>query len=158
MLPSLDTLMRCSKRVLQSPMEAVKMHSNGHSKAPGGGIYGPFTPANDLSCSGRGDCVNNTCVCDIRYAGDECDFFNLPYYAGISTVFYVVALVSVIQLLICIVAEYQRLKQPSILRACRITTQKLLYFMVFVASSLRGAYFTTPVSTYCHPIQTNIIC
>ncbi|EDW12222.1 uncharacterized protein LOC6576794 [Drosophila mojavensis] len=146
MLPSLHTLMRCSKRALQSPLDAVKMHSStGHSKAPGVGIYGPFTPANDLSCSGRGDCVNNTCVCDIRYAGDECDFFNLSYYAGISTVFYVVALVSVIQLLICIVAEYQRLKQPSILRACRITTQKLLYFMVFVASSLRGAYFTTPL-------------
>lgn len=149
MLPSFRTLMRCSKRVLQSPLEAAaKMHNSGHSKAPGVGVYGPFTPDNDLSCSGRGDCVNNTCVCDIRYAGDECDFFNLPYYAGISTVFYVVALVSVIQLLICIVAEYQRLKQPSILRACRITTQKLLYFMVFVASSLRGAYFTTPVSSH----------
>lgn len=147
MLPSFHTLMRCSKRVLQSPLEAAAtMRNSRHSKAPGIGVYGPFTPDNDLSCSGRGDCVNNTCVCDIRYAGDECDFFNLPYYAGISTVFYVVALVSVIQLLICIVAEYQRLKQPSILRACRITTQKLLYFMVFVASSLRGAYFTTPVS------------
>ncbi|EDW03095.1 uncharacterized protein LOC6562286 [Drosophila grimshawi] len=147
MLPSLDTLMRCSKRVLQSPLESVKMRSSttGHSKAPAVGQYGPFTPANDLSCSGRGDCVNNTCVCDIRYAGDECDFINFPYYTGISTVFYLVALVSVIQLLICIVAEYQRLKQPSILRACRLTTQKLLYFMVFVASSLRGAYFTTPL-------------
>lgn len=147
MLPSLDTLMRCSKRVLQSPLEAAASQMrNGHSKSAAVGIYGPFTPDNDLSCSGRGDCVNNTCVCDIRYAGNECDIFNLPYYAGISTVFYVVALVSVIQLLICIVAEYQRLKQPSVLRACRITTQKLLYFMVFVAASLRGAYFTTPVS------------
>ncbi|BFF94240.1 uncharacterized protein DMAD_11929 [Drosophila madeirensis] len=149
MLPSLDTLMRCSKRVLQSPLEATATANlqmrNGHSKAPAGSIYGPFTPDNDLSCSGRGDCVNHTCVCDIRYAGDECNFFNLPYYVGISTVFYVVALVSVIQLLICIVAEYQRLKQPSILKACRITTQKLLYFMVFVAASLRGAYFTTPL-------------
>ncbi|KAH8397611.1 hypothetical protein KR215_003822 [Drosophila sulfurigaster] len=145
MLPSFRTLMRCSKRVLQSPLDAVKMRSSGHSKAPSGGVYGPFTPDSDISCSGRGDCVNNTCVCDIRYSGDECDFVNLPYYAGISTVFYVVALVSVIQLLICIVAEYQRLKQPSILRACRITTQKLLYFMVFVAASLRGAYFTTPL-------------
>ncbi|CAD7086248.1 unnamed protein product [Hermetia illucens] len=46
--------------------------------------------------------------------------------------------------MLCIVAEYQRLKQPSILRACRLTTQKFLYFVVFVAASLRGAYFTTP--------------
>lgn len=64
--------------------------------------------------------------------------------AGVSSIFYLVALVSVIQLLICIIAEYQRLKQPSLLRACRLTTQKLLYFFVFVASLVRGAYFTTP--------------
>jgi len=157
MLPSLDTLMRCSKRVLQSPLEAAASQMrNGRSKSAAGGIYGPFTPDNDLSCSGRGDCVNNTCVCDIRYAGNECDIFNLPYYVGISTVFYAVALVSVIQLLICIVAEYQRLKQPSILRACRITTQKLLYFMVFVAASLRGAYFTTPVSNPLKSLELSI--
>lgn len=56
------------------------------------------------------------------------------------------AIVSLIQLLICIVSEYQRLKQPSFLRACRLTTQKLLYFVVFIAALLRGAYFTTPVS------------
>lgn len=55
------------------------------------------------------------------------------------------AIVSLIQLLICIVSEYQRLKQPSFLRACRLTTQKLLYFVVFIAALLRGAYFTTPV-------------
>lgn len=98
------------------------------------------------ACSGRGDCLNGTCLCEIRYAGDECSAFNLPYYAGISSVFYFVALVSLVQLFICIVAEYQRLKQPSLLRACRVTTQKMLYFMVFVAASIRGAYFTTPVS------------
>lgn len=63
---------------------------------------------------------------------------------GVSSIFYFVALVSVIQLLICIIAEYQRLKQPSLPRACRLTTQKLLYFFVFVASLVRGAYFTTP--------------
>lgn len=67
------------------------------------------------------------------------------FLAGISSVFYFVAIVSLIQLLICIVSEYQRLKQPSFLRACRLTTQKLLYFVVFIAALLRGAYFTTPV-------------
>lgn len=125
-------------------------------------------PDDDTPCSGRGDCLNGTCLCEIRYAGDECSGFNLPYHAGknlnffllalvqleyesitcltgVSSVFYFVALVSIIQLLICIVAEYQRLKQPSFLRACRISTQKLLYFVVFIAATLRGAYFTTPV-------------
>lgn len=62
--------------------------------------------------------------------------------------FYFVALFSIVQLLICIIAEYQRLKQPSLLAACRISTQKLLYFVVFVAATLRGAYFTTPVSVF----------
>lgn len=55
-----------------------------------------------------------------------------------------------IQLLICCVAEYQRLKQPSFLRAFRLTTQKLLYFVVFIAALLRGAYFTTPVRITNH--------
>lgn len=78
-------------------------------------------------------------------------FFNqlwCYFLIGLSSVFYFVAIVSLIQLLICIAAEYQRLKQPTFLRACRITTQKLLYFFVFFAAVLRGAYFTTPVSIY----------
>lgn len=33
-------------------------------------------------CSGRGDCLNGTCLCEIRYSGDECTGFNLPYHAG----------------------------------------------------------------------------
>lgn len=96
-------------------------------------------------CSGRGECMNGTCLCEIRYSGDECSGFNLPYHAGISSVFFFVALVSLIQLMICIAAEYQRLKQPTFLRACRLTTQKLLYFVVCMAALIRGAYFTIPV-------------
>lgn len=46
----------------------------------------------------------------------------------------------------CIHAEYLRMKKnASLLRACRITTQKFLYFLVFLASTLRGAYFAAPV-------------
>lgn len=33
-------------------------------------------------CSGRGDCLNGTCFCDIRYSGDECGGFNVPYHTG----------------------------------------------------------------------------
>lgn len=140
----------------------------------------PTIAVTDEPCSGRGDCLNGTCLCEIRYSGDECDNFNLPYHAGkcfwsiqfysifllhkfttflittllsfsalgVSSVFYFVAALSIVQLLICCVAEYQRLKQPSLLRALRLTTQKLLYFVVFVAALLRGAYFTTPVSEH----------
>lgn len=97
-------------------------------------------------CSGRGECHNGTCVCEIRFSGDHCDGPNFPYHAGIGGVFLLVALVCAIQLLMCIVSEYQRLKTPTFLRACRITIQKLLYFVTFLASLLRGAYFTSPVS------------
>ncbi|KAB0803361.1 hypothetical protein PPYR_00331 [Photinus pyralis] len=95
-------------------------------------------------CSGRGECHNGTCVCEIRFSGDHCDGPNLPYHAGIGGVFLLIALVSTIQLLMCIVSEYQRLKTPTFLKACKITTQKLLYFLTFLASAIRGAYFTSP--------------
>ncbi|KAF5274094.1 hypothetical protein FQR65_LT04492 [Abscondita terminalis] len=95
-------------------------------------------------CSGRGECHNGTCVCEIRFSGDYCDGPNLPYYAGIGGVFLLIALVSAIQLLMCIVSEYQRLKTPKLLKACKITTQKLLYFLTFLATLIRGAYFTSP--------------
>ncbi|XP_031632327.1 uncharacterized protein LOC116346426 isoform X2 [Contarinia nasturtii] len=95
-------------------------------------------------CSGRGICLKGTCLCEIRYSGDECNDYNIPYHASVSSVFYFVAALSIIQLFICCKSEYKRLKQPSLLQAIRITTQKLLYFVVFIAASLRGAYFTTP--------------
>lgn len=154
MLSNFHKLMRCSSSVLQSSAPLVGRHGGGGAGFAAG-VGRSNSPAlsfnineddpNIATCSGRGDCLNGTCLCEIRYAGDECSGFNLPYYAGISAVFYFVALVSVVQLCICIVAEYQRLKQPSLLRACRLTTQKVLYFLVFVAASLRGAFFTTPV-------------
>lgn len=75
-------------------------------------------------------------------------FFCVHDEIGVSSVFYFVAVLSIVQLLICCVAEYQRLKQPSVLGALRLTTQKLLYFVVFMAALLRGAYFTTPVSAF----------
>lgn len=68
------------------------------------------------------------------------------FIAGVSAIFYVVAFVSLVQLLICCFASYKKLKNPSFLKACRITTQKFLYILVFLASLLRAAYFTQPES------------
>lgn len=104
-------------------------------------------------CSGRGECYNGTCLCEIRFAGEHCDGPNLPYHAAIGGLFMMVALVCAIQLMMCIVSEYQRLKAPTFLKACKITTQKLLYFVTFLASAIRGAYFMSPVSTF-FPIFT----
>jgi len=62
-----------------------------------------------------------------------------------SSIFFLLALTSLIQLVMCIHAEYLRMKKnASLLKACRITTQKFLYFLVFLASVLRGAYFAAP--------------
>ncbi|RVE50782.1 hypothetical protein evm_004531 [Chilo suppressalis] len=97
-----------------------------------------------LGCSGRGDCMNGTCLCEIRYAGDECAAPNLPYHACIGGVFLLVAFVCAVQLTICVVSEYRRLKAPTFLRACKVTTQKMLYLVAFLASLIRGAYFVSP--------------
>ncbi|CAG9862633.1 unnamed protein product [Phyllotreta striolata] len=95
-------------------------------------------------CSGRGECYNGTCMCDIRFTGDVCDGPNLPYHTGIGGVFFLISLVCAIQLITCIVSEYSRLKAPTLLKACKITTQKLIYFVTFLASLIRGAYFIFP--------------
>lgn len=97
-------------------------------------------------CNGRGECTgpNETCICEIKFTGENCSKYNSTYLVSISSVFYVVAFISLIQLLICCFAEYKRLKQPSFFKAFRITTQKFLYFVVFIAALLRATYFANP--------------
>ncbi|XP_050671473.1 uncharacterized protein LOC126969898 [Leptidea sinapis] len=97
-----------------------------------------------LDCSGRGDCMNGTCLCEIRFSGNECAGPNLPYHACIGGVFLVVSFVCAVQLTLCIVTEYRRLKAPNLLRAFKVTTQKVLYLVAFLASLIRGAYFISP--------------
>ncbi|EFN61716.1 E3 ubiquitin-protein ligase MARCH2 [Camponotus floridanus] len=98
------------------------------------------------NCSGHGECHNGTCLCEIQFDGPECHIPNLSYYVAFATIFFLLAFVCLIQLVMCIVAEWQRMKAPSFLRACRVTTQKVLYFVVFLASIIRGAYFTSPTA------------
>lgn len=97
------------------------------------------------NCSGHGECQNGSCYCQIQFEGDECKRINFSYHVAFSSIFFLLALTSLIQLVMCIHAEYLRMKKnASILRACRVTTQKFLYFLVFLASVLRGAYFAAP--------------
>ena len=106
-------------------------------------------PVGDLclaNCSGNGVCLNGSCHCQIQFEGIECQTINFSYHVAFSSIFFLLALTSLIQLVMCIHAEYLRMKKnPSVIKACRITTQKLLYFLVFLASILRGAYFAAPV-------------
>lgn len=135
MISTIRSIMGCSAKI-REPFSSTTPGSTGTGAAAAAGV------GSELLCSGRGECNNGTCICEIRYSGDECSLLNLPYHASVSTIYYVVALFSLIQLILCIVAEFNRLKQPSLVKACRITTQKLLYFVVCVAASLRGAYFS----------------
>ncbi|XP_011166782.1 uncharacterized protein LOC105200772 [Solenopsis invicta] len=98
------------------------------------------------NCSGHGECHNGTCLCEIQFDGPECHIPNLSYYVAFASIFFFLAFVCLIQLVMCIVAEWQRMKAPSFLRACRVTNQKVLYFVVFLASVIRGAYFTSPTA------------
>jgi von Hippel-Lindau disease tumor supressor len=115
------------------------------------------------NCSGHGECHNGTCLCEvcpsgfclkkksnfcstqIRFEGEVCRTPNFSYHAAFASVFFLLALVCLIQLVMCIAAEFQKMKTPSLWRACRVTTQKLLYLLVFLATTIRGAYFTSPV-------------
>ena len=100
------------------------------------------------NCSGHGECMNGSCYCLIQFEGDECQRIHFSYHVAFSSIFFLLALTSLIQLVMCIHAEYLRMKKnPSIIKACRVTTQKFLYFLVFLAAVLRGAYFAAPVST-----------
>ncbi|XP_060536212.1 uncharacterized protein LOC132708106 [Cylas formicarius] len=105
-----------------------------------------LTSTCNRDCSGRGECNNGTCMCDIRFTGELCDDPNLPYHAGIGGVFIFIALICAIQLIMCIISEYQRMKAPSLLRACKITTQKMIYLVICLAGLIRGAYFIFPES------------
>ncbi|XP_014222231.1 uncharacterized protein LOC106649376 [Trichogramma pretiosum] len=98
------------------------------------------------NCSGHGECHNGTCLCEIQFDGTECHVPNLSYFVAFATTFFIVAFVCLVQLVMSIIAEWQRMKAPTFLRACRITIQKLLYFTTFLATLVRGAVYTAPES------------
>lgn len=117
-----------------------------------GQLMGWADNASDLQAScvancSHGECYNGTCFCEVQFEGAECADPNVSYHVAFASVFLLVAATSLIQLFICIHAEYARLKTPSFLRACRITNQKFLYILIFFAALLRGLYFAYPTST-----------
>lgn len=77
-----------------------------------------------------------------------CSFISLLSFFISYTFFASLGIVCAIQLIMCCISEYQRLKAPTTLKACKITTQKLIYLVICFASLLRGAYFIFPVSIH----------
>ncbi|XP_023338919.1 uncharacterized protein LOC111709482 isoform X2 [Eurytemora carolleeae] len=123
-------------------LHAGLRHLLGYSSRQSNYYYSRM-PCQD-NCSGHGECLNGSCYCMIQYEGLQCDIANFSYHVAFTSIFSLMALTSLIQLGMCIHAEYLRQKSPSFCKALRITTQKLLYFLVFLASSLRALYFASP--------------
>lgn len=98
--------------------------------------------ADDASCSHNGHCFSGQCKCQVDWAGPNCTKHNEVYFHSFSIIFYVLTATSFVQLFLCIRAEYSRQKKKSILSACRITVQKLLYLCTAVACLSRGLLFT----------------
>ncbi|XP_033643629.1 uncharacterized protein LOC117303515 [Asterias rubens] len=96
-------------------------------------------PAN---CSGHGDCIDGLCICQLEYQGTECGDFNSAYFIAFGLIFYMLSACCTIQLILCIQSDFHRLKNPSVYRALKVTTQKLLYFLVIIAALSRALYFS----------------
>ncbi|XP_071491457.1 uncharacterized protein [Diadema antillarum] len=103
-------------------------------------VYSNLTCPNN--CSYRGECENGTCVCVVQYQGGECEELNNTYFMAFGSIFFLLGIVALIQLILTMVTEQQRSKTNSIRAACSITTQKTLYIMVILATFSRGLYFT----------------
>ncbi|XP_048777563.2 uncharacterized protein LOC125681478 isoform X2 [Ostrea edulis] len=95
------------------------------------------------NCSGHGTCDNGICVCMVQYAGEFCQNKNTGYFVAFGSIFVALSAVAIIQLVLCIHNEYTRQKHKSIRKILRINAQKLLYFLTFFATAIRGIYFFT---------------
>lgn len=96
------------------------------------------------NCSGHGECYQAVCFCEVQFSGGNCTDPNLSYYIAFSAIFYIICAVSIIQLLVCIKSEFRRMKTSSLVKACRVTTQKALYVLICIATAIRGFYFSSP--------------
>ncbi|CAH1272207.1 MARCH5 [Branchiostoma lanceolatum] len=94
------------------------------------------------NCSEHGVCYEGRCICDVQFTGEACDESNMSYFIGFGFVFYFLVLVSSTQLVLCVRSEFQRQKEPSLFKACKMTTQKMLYLLTLLAAASRAAYFT----------------
>jgi len=86
-------------------------------------------------------------ILQIKFAGDECGGINVGYHIGLASVYLVVAIVSLCQLLFAITMSCRQVGKGNRFReALSPTTPKAIYAIVFLAASLRAAYFAVSVS------------
>ena len=54
------------------------------------------------NCSGHGICLNGSCYCQIKFEGSECKKINFSYHVAFASIHFLLALVVLIQLVMCI--------------------------------------------------------
>ncbi|XP_065580886.1 uncharacterized protein LOC136040575 isoform X2 [Artemia franciscana] len=96
------------------------------------------------NCSVHGECFGGRCICEVQFDGDSCTEPNIMYHIGFSCVFFLIALATLIQLIICISSEYKRQKVRACLGVFQLTPQKFLYFFAFLGSVFKAIYFMKP--------------
>ena len=64
------------------------------------GDEGDYTCSSN--CSGNGVCFNGSCYCQIQFDGQECNRINFAYHVAFASIFFLLALTSLIQLVMCI--------------------------------------------------------
>lgn len=94
------------------------------------------------NCSGHGFCSSSgTCVCEVQYTGGSCGDSNKRFFIPFGIVFYLICVTSLIQLILCIRADFLRLNKANVGRAFQLTIQKLLYVFIIIATGSRALYF-----------------
>lgn len=75
---------------------------------------------------------------------------NLNYHVCLASVYLVVALVSLVQLLISLAMSCRNSKGNRLREILSPTTPKTIYAVVLLAASIRVAYFAAAVSSIYH--------
>ena len=105
------------------------------------------------NCSGKGDCLSGTCLCQVQYSGWSCSDSNLGYYITFGVLFYLISFTTIIQLIMRIRSELIKSPSPSLHTACKLDTQKLIYFFVICATGSRAVYFTLGI----HDVMPDVL-
>ncbi|CAG0917605.1 unnamed protein product [Notodromas monacha] len=135
--------MRMPVQLAGPSLGSLRLSNGGRGGGGGGGLMSFLRMSVcQGNCSGRGDCLDGVCFCEVEFGGDACQEPNRNYFIAFASIFYVMCAVSMGQLLVYTWAEFQRMKAPSFRIVFRPTVQKSLYFIIFLASALRAAYFS----------------
>merc|ERR1712168_693079 len=98
-----------------------------------------------MNCSGNGDCMGGTCLCQVQYSGWACGDHNIGYYITFGVLFCSIAFTTAVQLVLRIYLQVTKSPSPSLYTAFKPDIQKLVFFFVICATGSRSLYFLLSV-------------